>query len=563
MTELADGESAEVKGSAAKPYILRNVGGIYSCSCPSWRNQSEPIERRTCKHLGAFRGEKEEAIRIGTDPAPKAKGGHGSITPKERGSEPPLLLAHAWDHAADLTGWWMSEKLDGVRAYWDGKRFLSRQGNQYHAPKWFTKDLPKTPLDGELWLARQSFQRTVSIVRRQDQSDDWKALTYVVFDAPGLDSPFEARQSSLRHWVSVDSSYVQVLHQQVCLNLNHLQAELAKVIEDGGEGLMLRKPGSFYEVGRSYTLIKVKTFFDEEATVIEHIPGLGKHTGRMGALVVELSNGVRFSVGTGFSDAERRSPPPIGSLITFRYQELTDRGVPRFPSFVRIRNDLNPISILDVTWPTRSKTSDMVSDNFFNEKGKVMTGKFRRFEFVDDKSSKFWEIRIEGTATEVRYGRIGTSGQVQQKEYASEDVAALAGDKLIREKTKSGYLEVSETGKPTAAEKSKPKKEQKGGSTKNDGVVEDKVIVSEHPDIDKTIKTLCISGKLPSGKKKADYEKALQAINIRLVDDVSSSLTYLVVAEPSSTTGKAQKARAMGIPILSEDELIQMVGGIS
>lgn len=102
---------------------------------------------------------------------------------------------------------------------------------------------------------------------------------------------------------------------------------------------MLRQPASAYESGRSTTLLKVKTFHDAEARVVEHLAGAGRHKGRLGALLVELPNGTRFSVGTGFSDAQRGSPPPIGSTITFRYQELTDGGVPRFPTFVRARVD--------------------------------------------------------------------------------------------------------------------------------------------------------------------------------------------------------------------------------
>src|SRR6476661_1314162 len=162
MPDLADGESIEMKGSGARPYVLKNVSGVYSCTCPAWRNQSVGIERRTCKHLRKLRGEAAEAARLGgalpQKPAAKAAvggGGEGDDAP----GGPPLLLAHAWDNAADLSGWWMSEKLDGVRAYWDGTQFLSRQGNIYHAPDWFIEDLPTIPLDGELWIDRKKFQR--------------------------------------------------------------------------------------------------------------------------------------------------------------------------------------------------------------------------------------------------------------------------------------------------------------------------------------------------------------------------------------------------------------------
>src|SRR5712664_4152798 len=187
MPDLTDGQSIEVQGSGSKPYVLKNVGGVYSCTCPSWRNQSIGIERRTCKHLRKLRGDAGEEARIGSalPVRPVVKEGDSQT--------PELLLAESWDLTADPTGWWLSEKLDGVRAYWDGRQFLSRQGNLFHAPAWFLAGLPDVPLDGELWLGRKKFQRTVSIVRRQDQSDLWKEITYVVFDAPALDQGFEDR----------------------------------------------------------------------------------------------------------------------------------------------------------------------------------------------------------------------------------------------------------------------------------------------------------------------------------------------------------------------------------
>jgi DNA ligase-1 len=149
MPDLKDGESAQVQGSARAPYILKNVGGVYSCSCPAWRNQSLPIERRTCKHLRAFRGEQAEQERLGALSPTSV-----TTTPSSSRTAPSLLLAQRWENDTDLTGWWMSEKLDGVRAWWDGQKFLSRQGNVYYAPDWFTAGLPNVPLDGELWLNR-------------------------------------------------------------------------------------------------------------------------------------------------------------------------------------------------------------------------------------------------------------------------------------------------------------------------------------------------------------------------------------------------------------------------
>jgi DNA ligase-1 len=337
MPELKDGETAEMQGSGAKPYLLKNTGGVYSCSCPAWRNQSVAIEKRTCKHLRKFRGDAAEETRVG-GALPQRPANAAEAGPESAG--PPLLLAESWDNATDLSDWWMSEKLDGVRAYWDGKQFLSRQGNLYHAPAWFVAGLPTAPLDGELWIDRKSFQRTVSIVRRQDKSDHWNDVRFLAFDAPSAHGGFEERLKFVKDALASGSAKFARLHaHERCKSLDALRAELARVESLGGEGLMLREPGSKYVAGRSTTLLKVKTFHDAEAVVIGVQAGAGRHKGRMGALLARLPGGVEFAIGTGFSDRERENPPPIGSTVTFRYQELSDAGVPRFPSWVGLRRD--------------------------------------------------------------------------------------------------------------------------------------------------------------------------------------------------------------------------------
>jgi DNA ligase 1 len=336
MPDLADGETFEMQGSGSKPYILKNSGGVYSCSCPAWRNQSAHPDKRTCKHLRKLRGDAAEEARIGgAVPVRKAVTAEG-----EESAGPPLLLAERWDGQSNITGWWMSEKLDGVRAYWDGTQFISRQGNIFLAPTWFLAGLPKTPLDGELWMARKAFQRTVGIVKRQDKSDLWKDVRYVVFDAPAHGGIFEDRLAYLHEFIGREKPPYAAAHQhEVCRGIEHLKEELARVEKLGGEGLMLRQPKSLYVANRSMTLLKVKSFLDDEARVVAHLPGAGRHKGRLGALEVELPNGTRFSVGTGFSDAERENPPPVGTVITFRYQELSDGGVPRFPVYIGVRDD--------------------------------------------------------------------------------------------------------------------------------------------------------------------------------------------------------------------------------
>src|SRR5438067_1203273 len=329
MPDLQDGESVAMQGSGARPYVLKNVGGVYSCTCPAWRNQSAGIERRTCKHLRKLRGEAAEEARLGSAlPAPvRARTGGGDRT------APALLLAERWDNVLDPTGWWLSEKLDGVRAYWDGTQFWSRLGNPFHAPDWFVAGLPGEPLDGELWIGRKQFQRTVSVVRRQDKSEHWQQVRYVVFDAPKLDKEFEKRLAFVRECLTSDRPPYAVPHDhRRCQSLDHLRSELDRLEALRGEGLMLRRAGSRYESGRSSTLLKVKRFHDAEARVLQHVGGAGRHKGRLGALLVELPGGTTFSVGTGLPDAQREQPPPVGSLITVRYQELSEAGVPRFPS---------------------------------------------------------------------------------------------------------------------------------------------------------------------------------------------------------------------------------------
>lgn len=347
MPDIADGEIAYVAGSAKVPYQLKNVGGVYSCGCPAWRNAGGPIDKRTCKHLKQYRGEQAESERVGqaaklSKPAATKEQSGGGAGGDDSGGDgaPPVLLAHKWQNDVDLVGWWMSEKLDGVRAWWDGKQFLSRLGNALLAPPWFTAGLPNYPLDGELWVARKEFQRCVSIVRRADGGEQWREVKYLVFDAPKTEGGFEARVEHVNALFGAGQhQFAAPVEHLRCQGYHHLKTELARVEGLGGEGLMLRQPGSKYVDGRSATLLKVKTFHDAEGRVVAHEPGKGKHKDRLGALVCEMPDGTRFNVGTGFQDKERESPPPIGAIVTYRYQELTKDGVPRFPSYVGVALD--------------------------------------------------------------------------------------------------------------------------------------------------------------------------------------------------------------------------------
>ncbi len=425
MPDLLDGETTEVQGSGSKPYQLKNVGGVYSCTCPAWRNQSVTIEKRTCKHLRKLRGDAAEEARIQTTLPTKPARADGA----EEVADLPLLLAHVVPEEHDPTGWWMSEKLDGVRAYWDGKQFLSRKNNIFHAPDWFTDGLPHHPLDGELWIGRKQFDRTSGIVRRQDKPEIWNEIRYLVFDAPDASGPFEDRLQFLADLSQTWNAPFAALHLHgVCNGIDHMVAELDRVTQLGGEGLMLRKPGSLYERTRSATLLKVKKFLDAEATITGYEAGAGRHKGRVGAFAARLGNGKEFKVGTGLKDRERENPPPVGSVFTVKYQELTKDGIPRFPVYAGLRADGNPHEAP----PTRTPPTVPVTP--------AATTK-RYFECVEGSTSKFWEVWLEGNDVVTQWGKIGTPGRETRKGYADEAKAQKEYAKLLNEKIEKGYAE--------------------------------------------------------------------------------------------------------------------------
>ena len=265
----------------------------------------------------------------------------GGVSSAERTAAPDLALAEVYEEGVSLDDYWVSEKLDGVRAYWDGRQLISRGGHQIQAPADFVRGLPSERLDGELWMGRGRFEETSGIVRRLvADSDDWRDMRYLVFDLPGHDGPFETRLARLR--VLLDQTgnpRVQLLEQRRIGDHTTLMAELERVVAAGGEGLMLRRDSAPYRGGRSNDLLKVKTHLDAEAVVVGYIPGKGKYTGMLGSLEVQDAQGRRFRVGSGLSDAERQNPPAVGSIITYRYRGRTERGIPRFATFVRVRGD--------------------------------------------------------------------------------------------------------------------------------------------------------------------------------------------------------------------------------
>ena len=258
------------------------------------------------------------------------------------GEAPPLLLADVYRDDVDLDRYWVSEKLDGVRAYWDGERLVSRSGNRFNAPPWFVEHFPRVPLDGELWMGRGTFERLSGAVRRQTpDGGQWRGIRFMVFDLPSSPATFDRRLQRLREmFETIESPYVALVEQFRVADRGELMDVLHRVVEGGGEGLMLHKDSSLYAAGRTGDLLKLKVHEDAEAVVVGHLPGKGRLTGMLGALVVEMPDGRRFRLGTGFSDEERRNPPPLGTTVTYKYHGKTRNGVPRFASFLRVRDEM-------------------------------------------------------------------------------------------------------------------------------------------------------------------------------------------------------------------------------
>ncbi len=476
---LRDGQTHIIYGS--RPYEVKNVGGVYSCSCPGWRNQHRDPKYRSCKHLVEYRGARDEAHRIfpggrdgmpstvsssllphwpasgagravdlatgrmapepssvvergerlagglsmrhppakrvtvpakSAEPKPKPAPTNAwtklldddhplaepiPVTPPANDASPPVpilamasdepdwskdagssrpaaapviepvalplappppfrgvLLAETWDGSQNIVGWHMSEKLDGVRAYWDGTRFLSRNGNVFSVPDWYAERIPKdVHLDGEFWMGRGRFQETSGYARRMDRGEHWREISYMIFDVPSIDAGFEDRMDAIGKRFILPA-HCSRLPQAPCPDLETLNRFLATVEAQGGEGVMLRQPGSRYARVRSSTLLKVVSAFSTEVVVVGTMPGKGRHTGKVGALQVSvprtvtlkagkkvctLKEGTRFEVGTGLVDAQREPGViRIGAIVTVEFRELSKDGIPRFPAFKGVRD---------------------------------------------------------------------------------------------------------------------------------------------------------------------------------------------------------------------------------
>ncbi|WP_153916150.1 DNA ligase [Shewanella sp. TC10] len=253
--------------------------------------------------------------------------------------KPPIQLATRYQNQLDIKDYLVSEKLDGVRGYWNSSHMLSRSGRNIAIPDWFVADFPPIKIDGELWIQRNDFE-SISALARSQKPDSvlWRDVKFMIFDLPEHSGPFSERVKQMKT-IAANSKHMHVITQQEFTTQELLYQELDRVIAINGEGLMLHKKTALYKVGRSRDIVKLKPRYDAEAIVIEHTEGKGKFSGLMGAITVEMPDGKRFKIGSGFSDYERANPPKIGAVVTYQYLGFTKNGIPRFAHFLRVRSE--------------------------------------------------------------------------------------------------------------------------------------------------------------------------------------------------------------------------------
>ena len=294
--------------------------------------------------LAFWPGPVRAAKRAESEPAPTSS----ETSPQTKPSSPETASAQGahlaqwatpWDKRLDARAYALSEKLDGVRAVWDGKSLRFRSGRAIAAPAWFLAALPAQALDGELWMGRGSFDRLSAVVRKaQPVDEEWRAVRYMVFDAPATGKTFRQRYQRAQELVAAaQTQWLVLVAQDSVAAAQEVPERLQSVVDQGGEGLVLHHWDALWQPGRSNAVRKLKPHADEEGRVLALIAGKGHFEGQMGALLLETPDKKRLILGSGFSEADRRAPPPVGSWVTYRYRDRTPQGIPRFASFLRVR----------------------------------------------------------------------------------------------------------------------------------------------------------------------------------------------------------------------------------
>ncbi len=251
-----------------------------------------------------------------------------------------LQKPKTYQGSEDISGWYMSEKLDGIRGVWDGENLTTRKGHKIYAPKWFIEKLPPFKLDGELWTTQNDFENIQSIVMDKKPSKQWTQITYNIFEIPDAKGDFSQRLAKLQIWLDKNpksNQVIKIIPQIICKDENHLQSYLSQIIQLKGEGVIIKDSTLPYHTGRSPHILKVKKAADMEGKVIDI--NYRDSSTVMKSLVLKLSNGSIFTLGNGFIKEQRVNHPKIGDIITFKYYGLTKKGKPKFASFLHIRKD--------------------------------------------------------------------------------------------------------------------------------------------------------------------------------------------------------------------------------
>lgn len=259
-----------------------------------------------------------------------------------RPRSPAIPLVETFRRGIDPALYWISEKYDGVRAIWDGHELRSRSGRRIVAPLWFLERFPAQPLDGELWLGRGRFDELSAMLRTNGSAGDagWRAVYYLVFELPGAAGSFTERSSLMR--AIIEKAQVQWLRPVIQFRVadeRELMRRLQEIVRDGGEGLVLHLAAAPYATGRTPAMLKLKPYSEGDAVVVGYEEGRRRLAGKAGALLLQTAEGKRFRVGSGLTDKLRSEPPALGAMVSYRYQELTKEGIPRFPRFLRVRDD--------------------------------------------------------------------------------------------------------------------------------------------------------------------------------------------------------------------------------
>jgi len=255
--------------------------------------------------------------------------------------KPDLFLLKTYDEKLDVSGWVMSEKLDGIRGFWDGKKLISRGGLILNPPKTWTLGFPNFAIDGELWTKRSNFEEVSSIIRRKIPDNRWQNVSFNIFEVPNQQGGILQRLKVLQDYLRQQpSKTIKIIKQIPVKSKQHLNTFLNKIIKKKGEGIVVRNPKTLYQTGRLSSALKVKKFQDDECIVLEILKGTGKYTNKMGSLKCKTKTGEILKVGTGFTDAQRQNPPAIGSEITFKYYGLTKNKKYKYPVFLKIKPKL-------------------------------------------------------------------------------------------------------------------------------------------------------------------------------------------------------------------------------